>query len=400
MDADQLLEQCADMVLRCDGCDIPCIRFHCLISCDVIRNLAEDVDLERDSRGRVVVPFPGVSPDDLRMATHILHGVRGVTSLSTEDIAAGVRGMRALGHSVLDTNLPERLWSVLDHNDINAVRPHLGDLLYTKALRLPVLRRLVTLCPTWAEFSPLLDDVVVSADLATWMLSYLTKFFPAGPVFTRMLGAIPASTLDPAKAVALFTAPKNASSYHPAEALDVVRELRRVFRARGWDPSLLGLLDALTESMNMFDVAPFAANAMHGSVVILERTPAASLLLSVTAQRALTHRKMAPWIVLNVDWTTGAVDARISLDKLGGTARYARTCQVRLTACDLDGNEAEVWYALLDLIPLASFTIRDQGRVAAGSLGRLQRMVASTRLTRLRIDLFYAEHSVLEKAFF
>lgn len=413
-----LLETCSDMVLRCsDGRCIPCIRYYCLSTCEVIRNLAEDVELDKDPQGRAIVPFPNVDSADLALATSVIHGATPVTELTAETTSSALRGMRALGHTALVGGTMERLWALVQGGVFDDVRPHINELLHTPSVRHAVLQKLVVCCPTWPEFSAhVLGALDMDLDLARWLLGPLVKFFPAGPLFVRVLRLLPFSVLNATAVVNLFVAPRNASAYHPAEALDVLEALADLFHRGGWDPVQLDLFRCILAATREYDVAPHVANAMSGSIVLLTRTPAASMLLSVTDRHAGVSRKMSPWLFLNINRATGDVDARLTLEKLDDLCRSARRCQVRLTAyaeCDAerdaerdgagserDGACEELWYVFPHVHPLVPFSLAHDGHHGAGCPQAFRNLVRAPGLARLRIDLFYGDQNVLTKAFF
>lgn len=401
-----LLESCADMVLACsDGTRIPCVRFQCLTTCDVIRHLVEDVVLQKDERGRAVVPFPGVDSRDLAAATQVLHGVRPADQLDAPEALRAVRGLRALGHDALAPKLLQRYWAVMHERCAwPQLQPHASDLVRAPPIRDEVLAKLVRLCPTWLDFSEhVLPALDVTLDLARWLLPRLTNFFPAGPLFERvveLLGAQPADSVTPAGVLSLFSEKQNAVAYHPVEAMDAAVAVADLFRARRWDASTLAFLDGLAAATQVYDAAPQLAAPLHGSVVLTTRPNNASVLLEVAGRRrGGVSRRIAPWLWLWIDWDTGEVDARVTLAKIDDGGLGASACQVRLTAYSCGGECAEVWYvapAVPSAVALPPFTLREHGRVAAGNQESFRGLVRSRGLTRLRADLFYGQQSVLD----
>lgn len=396
-----LLETCSDMVLQCsDGVIIPCIRYYCITTCEVIRNLVEDVELSHDALGRTAVPFPNVDSRVLALAIEVIHNIRTVPDLDEDTAPRALEGLRALGHTGLNAAITEHLWKRLCDAEFGAIQPHINELLHTRSVRLNVLRRLVVLRPLWTQFrGDVLARVAMTVKLATWMLPLLTKFYPAGPLFLHVLDALPLSVLDAPTTLSLFAAPGNATAYHPAEATDVVQALAKKFKQGGWDSATMGFLGALLSAMQVFDVAPHLANQVHGSVVLLDRTPVASMLLSVHERRGCLSRKMAPWLSLSVDWQAGRVDGRVSLDKVDYRSRYVRQCQLRLTAYAADAGCGELWFSYDNVHPGVPFSIL-QGRLHAGSMEAFRAVARDPSVQRLRVDLFYADHNVLHVSFF
>lgn len=394
-----LLESCADMVLQCsDGRVIPCVRFQCMTTCDAIRHVVEDVELRKDAKGRMIVPFPNVDSTDLAMASNVVHGVTAVHQLDEYSTPATLRGLRALGHTSLTNEILERLWAVLSAKDgahWPDVRPHMCELMHTPSVRLDVVRQLARLCPCWPDFSSkVLGNVTMDVQLATWLLPKLCAFFPAGPVFTRVLGLLPAGVLTPDAVLGLFPASAPAC-FHPLEAVDVMDALAALFAAREWDKGVLGLLRALMAAMRVFDVAPCVANSLHGTIVQIDRTPTVSVLLAVAERKGPVSRKMAPWLWMTVDWAAGRVDASVQLSKLDDAARRARKCHVRLTAYGTAGDCAEVWYHVPVVHPAVWFRLLDAGRYVAGNPEAFAAAVRAGGLTRLRLDLLYGQHDPL-----
>lgn len=396
-----LLDQCSDMVLHCsDGRDIPCIRFYCVSTCEAIRNVCEDVELPRDGRGRLVVPFPNVDSTDLALAMEYVHGIRGLSSLCAGTCTAVLRGLRALGlkHAAMNEQLMRHLWTLVRGSRIDCVM-HADDLLHTEAIQTEVLRALVVSFPTWAEFSTkVLGAVSMDAPLATALLRTLCKFFPAGPVFHSLLDAIPAKVLTVRAAMRIFTESKAAMYFHPAEALDMASALTHKF-AGDTDDEALELLRGVLTASCVYDMAPHSANALHGSVIMLEHTPMGSMLLTITDKKGYAGRRMAPWATVNVDWSTGAVDLRLTLARLDDGGSSARRCQVRMVAYSKAGS-AELWYDVRDVNPHYGFSVMNEGVYAAGDADGFVDVMRGPLVTRLRIDVFYAGHSVLEKCFF
>ena len=397
------------MVLRCsDGRCIPCVRYYCLASCEVISHVAEDTELPKDERGRCIVPFPNVDSSDLALAVEVVHGARAVGTLDSTTAPAALRGLQALGHTALSLIMMEQLWCVVCGGSFVEVQPHINELLHTESVRHKVLKKLAELLPTWPEFSSkVLGAVSMDAELASYLLRMLARFFPAGPLFRRVLDLLPISVLDSRTALSLFAGPMNASSYHPSEVVDVLDALARTFQlglatspAR-WDVSLLDFMRGLLTAGQVFDVAPHVANSMHGSIVLLERTPTASMLLLVHEKKGVVNRKMAPWISLHIDWATGVVDARITMSKLDDVGRSVQRCQARLSVYGgEDGRSGELWYVIDPVHPQLTFSLVDDGRYGAGCVETFRSLARDGSSDRLRVDLFYGEHSVLEKAFF
>lgn len=400
-----LLAQCSDMVLRCtDGRCIPCSRFHLVSTCEVIRNVMDDAIVEKDGQGRYIIPFPNVDSTDLALAVDVLHGIRPVHSLPGHATPAALRGLEALGHSAgkLVTQLREHLWMVVQGGSFVDIQPHINEFVHLSSIRSAVLRALVTLCPHWRDFkAKVLGYIDMDFTLAVQLIPLLSRFFPAGPLFCAILDRLPTNVMTATKAITLFTAPNNATSYHPEEAIDAIEALAAKFERGEWDGVLLDFFKGVLAASRVYDVAPHVANNMHGSIVILENRPYTSCLLSIFDRKGLVVRKMASWLTLDINWATGFVNARILMHKLDDSRRPARNCQLRLTAYTGTGvaaESAEVWYSFVNLNPYMTYTILDNSRAVGGCLDAFQAAVKSAR--RLRVDAFYGADNILEKPFF
>lgn len=389
------------MVLSCeDGRRIPCLRFDCLVTCEVIRNVAEDTALSKDERGRAVVPFPGVDSSDLALAIEAVHKVRAVDSLPADCAPAVLRGLDALGHQgSLRASVLEHMWQVMPRS-LAHVRPHVDELVRVPTIRLDVLRKLAVLCPTWPEFeAQVVTNLRLDVRLGIFLLEHLSKFFPAGPLFVGILRQLPTSVLTQASVLDLFTAPRNALLYHPEELSDVLRGMIDKFASGGWDPTMYAFLKALVTAGRVFDVAPHVASGLYGSIVMIRNNPSVSVLLTVMERKRAVSRKMACWLWMSIDWALGLVDAKVSLWEVCETP-VPTSCYVRLTAYLPDASCAEVWYAVPHVNPWVPFRLSQQGVPAAGDLEGFRALVRNPVMHRLRVDLFYNGQNVLKKAFF
>ena len=392
-----LLDECSDMVLHCsDGRSIPCVRYTCMTTCDVIRHVVEDVDLAQDGRGRFVVPFPNVDSADLSSAIDVIHDVRPVEAMCVSELAAALRGCGVLGHTAHTPLLLERVWELVKYGSYAQMEPYVSDLLHQSALRLPVLKRLMVLRSTWAEFRDALEGIELDVSLAIFVLHTASQFFAVGPMFVSLLNMLPDGALDAESALSLFSAPRNALAYHPAEVVDVVEALCSKLGSKLG--SLAAFLRAVVVANQVYDVAPLLANGMNGTIIMLEHVPSVSLLCGVSERKGVILRKMAPWLSVSIDWNTGGMDALMVLSKLDDVGRMARRCQVRFTAYagDLVG---EVWYVFTHINPRLTVSVRNDSAYAVGCTQTFRTAMRSACLSRLRVDVFYGESNVLEKAF-
>lgn len=398
MENTMLLDECSDLVLRCsDGRCIPCVRYTCMTTCDVIRHVVEDVGLSTDFRGRLIVPFPNVDSADLGSAIDVIHDVRPVEAMCVAELAAALRGCAALGHGAHTACLLERVWELVKHGTYTQMQPYVSDLLHVTALRQQVLKRLMILRPMWEDFWDALAGVDVDVPLAIFVLQTTSKYYAAGPLFVHLLRELPDGALDAESALSLFSAPRNALAYHPAEVVDVVDSICCKLASR-LGAGLSAFLRAVVVANRVYDVAPLLANGLSGTIIMLEHVPSVSLLCVVSERKGVILRKMAPWLSVSIDWNTGVMDALMALSKVDEVGRYARQCQVRFTAYagDVCG---EIWYVFTNINPRLTVSVRNDCSHAIGCVRAYRTAMQSAELTRIRIDVFYGETSVLERAF-
>jgi hypothetical protein len=208
---------------------------------------------------------------------------------------------------------------------------------------------------------------------------------------------MPDGAIDAEDALALFSAPRNALAYHPAEVVDVMEAVCSKVGDR-LSASVVAFLRAAVVANQVYDIAPLLANGMSGTIIMLEHVPSVSLLCGVSERKGVVLRKMAPWLSVSIDWNTGSMDALMVLSRLDDVGRMARRCQVRFTAYagDLCG---EVWYVFTHINPRLTASVRNDSAYAVGCAQTFRAAMRSACLSRLRIDVFYGETNVLEKAF-
>lgn len=385
-----MVNDCSDMVLRVRGEDIPCVRFNLMAACDIVRFLAEDVDLDRDRRGRVVVPMPELDARTAHVTLDLLHGVAGAADLDRADTERGLRGMDYLGSSVLVPTLLARLWHWIRDADLPEIIGHAGRLILDPAQQPLVMRRLVVLRPLWHDFlAEVVDAVEMDFDIARAIVTHLARFYPASTVLRAVLARLPHPTAD--KVVALCS--MHGCYYHPAEVPDALTAMRHTLARHGLESPVVGLCGTLLEALGTYHVAPLSAARVSGSVILYE-APTVSVLLTVEPEcRKPIIVRATSWLRVNVDCESGTMDTSFLLARIDDHG--SRQAQLRVTCESQRGASSEMWYMFED-VDGGSWTSLSQCASSFGQ-GALQ-MGALHDPKRLRFDLFFdARRNVLER---
>jgi hypothetical protein len=404
-----LLDSCSDMVIRCDdGSDIACVKYTCMTMCDAIRNLVEDIDdLERDDRGRVVVPFPGVNSTDLALAVYVMHHAVPFQTLTRDTAVVALRGLRALGHAAhLCDAVLEHLWGTLrECNHIVHLQGLVDDLMHHPTIRDAALQKMATLCPTWTEFSArVLSQVSMDTHLAAWLVRTTRSFFPAGPVFLAVLRKL--RGLDGDKVMRLFVDSDVASCCHPTEMYHIMSQFNT-------GPMQAALGDTMAKFLWMlswpFDaeycsLAPSAAAGFNGTVRCYEDV-ASALLTTLDARHS--YRRITPWLRLHVVWAVGSVAVYMDTSPWTDVSRRVREhgrCEVRITAYAKYPDEAkDLVYTVRVPNPNLAAVSTDEpsmSKLVAGDPTAFNRLVASSSLKMLRVDVYHSKRNVVLDPFF
>lgn len=415
-----MLDELSDLVFVCaGGVEIPATRFNCLATCEVLRNLKEDVGFAGpDARGRAVVPLHGIEPEPVRAAVDLLHGVRLVSQMSSEDLDVAFRGVDVLGLDVLLPSLTERLWALLSPaTRCEDILPHLPRLLRDEHSRLEAVTRLVQLEPLWTHFhAKVFPHLAKDAALAPWLLTRLSKLFPANRVALALLEALQARG-GSADDAARLLAGGGGMLYHPTE---VPALLRSVAACTGASEGPRGLCLSMMQALIDYDPTPTSATHVHGSILLFDKTPHASalVLLEPSPRGVARHRRVraSSWLQLEL---TPHEDGGVDLDllfRLGPLLPHRRAADVQLRVlCDRESArpaagppEAEAWY-VFDGVPTRGAARRlDQAVLRMGStpatvrraLREIPRGNPGSELARaVRVDVFFGPHSVLQRPF-
>jgi hypothetical protein len=394
-----MLLDCADMVLRLSGgadvpCDVPCVRYNMLASCEIVRFLAEDVSLDRDAAGRTVVPLPGIDEASVRITVDLLHGISAAADLSRDDAKRALRGMDVLGSRLLVPLVHARLWHWIQHDALAEVLPYVPRLAAEPGVQLPLLRRLVAMRPQWADFkAEVLDRLPMDFELARVVLSHLVRFFPASTALAAVVDKLQHPTAD--KILALCG--EHGSYYHPGEVRDVMTLVDRALDA---DSPTRALARTMLGALGTYRTLPLAAAKVHGTVLLFE-VPTVSVLLTFdTDSTRPIFVRATNWLRVNVDRESGTMDISFVLGRFDEDG--ARNVQLRVlcwtedTECGGSDVSSEVWYEFTDVeavgwtsLSQAAATSEHQGQVAALQEPR-----------RMRLDFFYdTRHSALDRPF-
>lgn len=394
-----------------DGTRIPCDRFIMRTFCGVVRRLLEDSACEADDRGRTVVPVPCQPSAPFWVAVDVLHGMTAVWALGLAETVATIACMEYLGATAYDLGLDARLWHLLKDGSLEAMLPHAPRLLRNPAVAAVVVKRLIQLRPTWAEFredvlralEPTLDGVVAAA-----VVAYAPNFFPPLLVAWWALEATPHLTLD----AALRTASQHGVLYHPCESPVLLRKLAAMIEERGWAagvPGLASLLRAAALGLGTYETVPWAANKCHGSMIKFHDVTQCGVCLALEGGALPSTLKVAPWLKLSF-CQDGRFDVAFRPRKIDEASKACTAVQVRVMAFDRPrdpgaGRCAEGWY-LFDGVtdhppddPHDSWYTLSHAASTLGKPADVSRMLRLRLARQLRLDFFYGKHSVLDNPF-
>lgn len=401
-----LLAECADMVLRVGGgekssVDLPCVKYIVLACCGVIRNVCEDTMLERDDRGRDVVPVPGVDPAGVELTLDVLHGLREPSTLDEAEATATLRGIDVLGCDPVAPLVLARLWTWLRLQTVERILPHASRLLREPSVQGRVLSRLVMLRPCWSDFqTDVLDRLPLDFDLAKVALTYLLRFFPASTVLDAVVQRLQNATPD--KVLALCG--DHGTYYHPGEVRDVLKLLNEAIPE---DHGVGPLARSLTEALTTYRAMPLASARVHGTVLLFQ-LPTVSVLMAFEPEQPTkpTIVRATSWLRVDVDPRAGAIDVAFLLGRVDDgeastSAQMRITCWSRAASRDKsrDARESmsETWHCF-ENVDRQAWTSLAQ---ATSSFGQQAIEAACLRdLHKLRVDLFYsADQNVLDQPF-
>jgi hypothetical protein len=362
----------------------------------------EDVTLNRNEMGWLVVPFPDVDADmtsALRNAVWVIHMGSTKMMCTEKSLVATLRGMDFLGHTRYRQAVVEKLWALLSPGTLVNMLPHVNEVVRAANIQRAVLQRLLRGASSWELFSGVIShSMQMDLGLATEIMQPLARFFPAGPLFCKLVGALPSPGLDSMKLLELYCA---VTPYlHPREVSGAMTALFKKCNELTDDPHAAivrqvarGTVSALTASL----VAPECVKAMHGSVVFMPHGSSVSVLLQMDGRyQHIQSRTIASWVSVVVNWDDGNVDVRLVLAKLCGAG--SRGCQVRLTGYKHDTvTSAEKWYELRHPNPNELVSVAEAGVLyeRIGNPLRFGDMLVTREMSILRIDVFYGVQNVM-----
>lgn len=394
-----MLLDCADMVLRLsDGTDVPCVRYNMMAACEIVRFLAEDVSLDKDAAGRVVVPLPGIDAPSVRVTVDLLHGICAASDVSRDDAKRALRGMDVLGSQVLVPLLHARLWHWIQYDALGELLPYVPRLAAEAKVQVPLMRRLVGMRPQWADFKvEVLSRLSVDFELARVLLCHMVRFFPASTALAAVVDCLQHPTAD--KILAL--AGEHGSYYHPGEVRDVMTVLERALEAHCPESPALGLARTTLGALSTYRTLPLAAAKVHGTVLLFEEPTVSVLLTFETGSQRPIFVRATSWLRVNVDRESGTMDISFLLSRVDNTGDV-RDVQLRVLCwsedveCGTSDISSEVWYEFAG-VDTHAWTSLSQ---AAGTSEHQGQVAALQQPRRMRLDFFYdTRHSALDRPF-
>ena len=376
-----LLEACSDVVLRCgDGVEIPMSKFACMVSSPVLRD-ALRLTTGKDDRGRSVI-LVSRSSAGLVAALGVIHGTLVVYRLSVDDALAALEGFDWLGGGgvcgILSTATLGRVWALLEHEPLAALKPHLQKFLDSESIRDDLLVKIVKLCIGWRPFTDIMQDVIIDAKIAHAIMRKLPKLYPPVLLLRFCLARLTTRTPENVLAIAAHAG----VYYHPDEVLSAMHDVEEFV------PAFAPLLRTWIDGMSTLDALP-TLRGMRASVVSYHEPSASVLFDFADASRAgQQHRRFSPWLTLH--WShpgfdaSGGFDADVTLAKIDRDGMAATRLDARFMGFGYDDGDVvyERWHSFSILNP------RNPVRVSTGT-PIYASPPRSGRVGRLRLDLFY-----------
>jgi hypothetical protein len=401
--AKSMLEEWADLVFECDdGTEILACRFVCGMTCPLLKDLMEAVDIPHEPGSeRRRIKLPGAACDEVKLALQVVHGAISFVDFDLSTTLLCRRGMRFLACTLYDSKLLDRMLElVLREEDVESFLEHLGDFLASESHRSDALWELIRRRPLFEDVRRIVSTRLdVDLDVAKFLMASLVKFFPPASLFKTLLRAVPEADLTPNAAMELASVPHTGMFYHPCEIVEVMSELKRIFAARGWDTHLCNMLGIFVAGSEGYFNAPAFSSGIVGTTVMYENLPMTSVLLQMTEHLdKMTSICVSPWLRVRIDPVSGAVHATIRVRRIDDYAHVAKKLQVRITATQAssggrDDKIAEVWY-VWNALPARTVMLESCDKVV-GNHAALQGLVAADYVCNIRIDLFYGDKSIL-----
>ena len=404
----ELLGTCSDAILRAssDGTDIPCSLYTCLAACTVIRQLHDEVALDKTPCGKTIIPVPGVPAATLTRTVAVIHGVTLVRDLDLRDLEAVFEGMAVLGCEGLDDALVDRLWHLVSTSrSLKVLRAHADRLLQHTSYRMPVVRMALRLAPRWKPFCEgFLDGLDMPINVALFLGNVLATFFPPALVMRTIVDALPSPSATQDTVLRLAGLRDAGACYHPGEMEDLLGVLVDEFRGNGWDPVLRDVFATMLEAHRAYTVAPVSASTLCGSAIAYDTACTASVFLKCPRDiaRMRSTARITPWLKTHIDYGTGAMSMWIDTWRLNVLPPRSppRGFQLRVFAVAEDGVE-DVWFVWDAVAFPTTLSLTNVSRVV-GDPQDLHRTIrraveGQADVKSLRYDLFYEPYSALDE---
>jgi hypothetical protein len=329
-----LLDQCADMEVRCLGGDpIKANTFTMAASCTLIRTLVENFEPTKE----VLLPIE----DDrcIRVAVDVIHGVRCINTASYDDVDACSRGFAFLGCTMHRKKVQARVWHFVSRSrDLEFVFSNAQRLMLSGSSGTYVndyLNTVKSLCPSWKDFRAVFDHFTMTEPIAIVCMGRLCKYFPAHLVFDAIVEAFPPAFLTYATCLNVIGSYRTGPYHHPDEVVMTMNNILARF------PNESVHLQTISDAMCMYEASP--GTNLTATTLTYSTEPRASVLIKIYEPYQGTKTlRVKRFLNVTVNTITGTISGRIAVDKLDEHRYFPRAILVRVmtynaeTPSDLD----------------------------------------------------------------
>lgn len=378
----QLLEECADLHVVCDdGTRIPCSKYQTCSSCQVIKWALEmDPDVTE-------LPIPTVASKRLQLALDVVHGMASLQDYDMDQLDEAEAGFDVL-NAQIDT--APRAWELVANAPIQVLLPRLSKLVRSPAVDIKaVLGRVICL-------TPLCDDIMHAVTMcepdvttAQSLIRVLAKFVPPIVLLRHLYSIMHNLTLYDAIAIL----PMHLGVYlHPGEVAQLAKLLQGLPVKNHQDAAYAQFMRNMAAGLHTFDVGPLTCMTFNATTLMYSDSPVTSTSLHVEGR---SSRRITKW--LKVDMRTGC-EVFIKASHIDHMAQVARCLDVRLFV-EVGAQHAELWHCWTspDWNPTVEVSTMNCQHIR-GDVAKFYSLINAgtfARTLRLRIDVYYAQHSAL-----
>lgn len=166
---------------------------------------------------------------------------------------------------------------------------------------------------------------------------------------------------------------------------------------------VLKCLRNIQTASEVYENIPYAPrHRVQGSMIMYHRMPMVSILADISElpHRGTISRKLAPWLVMNIDWEQGSINAQLSMSKVDDSlAKNATHFELRIMCIPSEGTRiGELWHIFQHVSPAEPHDISECAH-SIGDRGNFQHVLGLAGTHYVRFDVFYGGASVLSSPF-